>query len=47
VQRRVELQPFKVVGRFTIAEQKKGRAASEALTAVVRFRRRPQPRYGR
>jgi hypothetical protein len=30
VQRRVELDPFKVVGRFTIAEQKNGKAASEA-----------------
>jgi hypothetical protein len=31
VQRRIELEPFKVVGRFTIAEQKNGKAASEAF----------------
>ena len=29
-QRRIELEPFKVVGRFTIAEQKNGKAASDA-----------------
>jgi hypothetical protein len=36
VQRRVELDPFKVVGRFTIAEQKNGRAASEAWKGLER-----------
>jgi excisionase family DNA binding protein len=35
-QRRVELGPFKVVGRFTIAEQKNGKAASEAFHALER-----------
>src|SRR5262245_46519401 len=34
VQRRVELDPFKVIGRLTIAEQRKGRAASEAFAAL-------------
>jgi hypothetical protein len=34
VARRVELDPFKVVGRFTIAEQKNGKAASEAFKAL-------------
>ena len=37
VQRRVELDPFKVVGRFTIAEQKNGKAASEAFKALDRL----------
>ena len=36
VQRRVELDPFKVVGRFTIKEQKNGKAASEAFKALER-----------
>ena len=36
VQRRVELDTFKVVGRFTIAEQKNGKAASEAFKALDR-----------
>jgi hypothetical protein len=36
VQRRVELDPFKVVGRFTIAEQRNGKAASEAFKALER-----------
>src|ERR1044071_377421 len=35
VQRRVELEPFKVVGRFTIVEQWNGKAASEALVRAV------------
>jgi hypothetical protein len=34
VQRRVELEPFKVVGRFTIVEQKNGKAASEAFKGL-------------
>jgi hypothetical protein len=34
VQRRVELDPFKVVGRFTIAELKNGKAASEAFKTL-------------
>ncbi|HEY6174858.1 MAG TPA: hypothetical protein VIX73_10455 [Kofleriaceae bacterium] len=35
-QRRVELEPFKVVGRFTNVEQKNGKAASEAFKALER-----------
>jgi hypothetical protein len=34
-QRRVELDPFKVVGRFTSAEQKNGKAASEAFRGLA------------
>lgn len=33
-ERRIELGPFKVVGRFTIEEQKNGKAANEAWRAV-------------
>jgi len=36
VARRLEFDPFKVVGRFTIAEQKNGKAASEAFKALER-----------
>ncbi len=35
-ERRVELDPFKVAGRFTIADQKNGKAASEAFHALER-----------
>jgi hypothetical protein len=35
-QRRVELDPFKVVGRFTIVEQRNGKVASEGLAAFDR-----------
>jgi hypothetical protein len=38
MQRRVELDPFKVVGRFTMAEQRNGKAASEAFKAPERPR---------
>jgi len=31
----VELDPFKVVGRFTITEQKNGKVASEAFAALA------------
>jgi len=34
VQRRIELEPFKVVGRFTIAEQENGKVASEAFKGL-------------
>jgi hypothetical protein len=36
VERRVELGPFKVVGRFTIEEQRNGKAASEAWHSTER-----------
>jgi hypothetical protein len=32
----VELGPFKMVGRFTIVEQKNGKAASESFRALER-----------
>lgn len=35
-ERRVELEPFKVVGRFTIVDQKNGKAASETWKALDR-----------
>jgi excisionase family DNA binding protein len=35
-ERRVELDPFKVVGRFTVAQQANGKAASEAFAALER-----------
>jgi len=36
-ERRVEMEPFKVVGRFKIVEQKNGKAANEAFHALERY----------